>query len=99
MKKDNDSTYTYTEPQETSETKTLNIIINEFGKILKKTDKNYNEKIFFNISYNLQGDYYNVNIFPITDGFNSQKYFKKKFEGKKSLAKFAEENNIGLITY
>jgi len=96
---DKEKDYSYVEPEKTCEEKILEIIINEFKNVLKKTDKSYREKIFFNVSYNLQGDHYNINILPYTDGFNSQKYFKKKFEGKKSLAKFAEENNVGLITY
>jgi hypothetical protein len=46
--------------------------------------------------------YYKINIFPISDCFNSQKYFMNHFErgaGQKKLAKFANRNNIGLITY
>jgi hypothetical protein len=99
MKKDIESDYKYVEPQETSEEKILNFIIDGFDNLLEKIDKDYKEKIFFNVSYNLQGDHYKVNILPCADRFNSQRYFKKKFEGKKSLAKFADENNIGLITY
>jgi hypothetical protein len=97
MEKEKD--YSYVEPEKTSEEKILNIIINEFNNLLKATDPDYNEKIFFNVTYNMKGDHYDINILPYTDGFNSQRYFKKKFEGKKSLDKFAEENNVGLITY
>ena len=105
MKKRNDSTYTYVEPEKTPEDKTLSFIIDGFDNLLKRTDKDYKEKIFFNVSYkhynefNKSGEYYKISIFSVTEGFNSQKYFKKKFEEKKSLAKFAEDNNIGLITY
>jgi len=88
--------------EETPESKTLNMIINGLDNLLRKTDSDYDKKIFFNVSYTLSGDYYKINIFPISDCFNSQKYFIKHFEKKKiqkRLAKFAEENNIGLVTY
>ena len=105
---DKEKDYVYSEPEEIYEGKTLNIIVNEFNNLLKETDSEYMEKIFFNVSYNhyhqfnQSGEYYKINIFPCMDGFNSQKYFKNKFEtksGQKRLAKFAEENGIGLITY
>jgi hypothetical protein len=77
----------------------LNFIINRFDKLLEKTDKDYREKIFFSVTYNMKGEHFNINIIPCESGFNSRDYFINRFEGKEGLAKFADENNIGLITY
>jgi hypothetical protein len=94
--------------EKTPEQNTLEIIIDEFSKILKNNDKHYDNKIFFNVSYkhyhefNQSGEYYKINIFPISDRFNSQKYFIDKFERKiieGEFDKFSEENNIGIIEY
>lgn len=75
-------------------------IIRKFEEFLIKNDQDSMSKIYFNLSY--KEGYYKINIFPCVKEFNSRGYFIKKFEterGQEKLAKFAEENNIKLVTY
>lgn len=70
-----------------------------FKKLLEEKDNLYNFKIGFNISYSSKNQYYNIEIYPVKQGFNSQQYFIDNFENTEKLDRFAEKSNIGLITY
>jgi hypothetical protein len=74
----------------------------EFRHILYVKDKLANFRVRFNISYNMEAKYYNIDIFSKIDGFDSNKYFKDNFEGKyeqEKLSEFADKHCVGLITY
>jgi hypothetical protein len=77
-------------------------IENNFDIFLRENDLLYKEKIKFNVTYNIQYNYYKIKIFPAREGFDSQEYFGDNFAeglGRIKLRSFKEKNNIGSFTY
>ena len=90
------------EIDETLASNKFNSIENKFDYFLRENDLVYERSIGFNVSYNSTNKNYEIKIIPARDGFDSKKYFMFHFEtelGQEKLAKFAKENNIGIITY
>lgn len=74
----------------------------EFDSFLRMNDPGYEKRINFIINYNQFENSYNIDIHPAQKGFDSKAYFMFHFEtekGQDKIAKFAKENNIGLIRY
>jgi hypothetical protein len=83
-------------------TKGISEIELKFDCFLDENDFYHNEKIDFCVYYNLEFDYYKIEIFPANEKSDSREYFINNFRtkaGQEKLEKFQDENNIGLVTY
>lgn len=82
----------------------FNKVDGEFRHFLLLNDKLSGFRIEYSLSYSSNEGYYKIQIFPnkYYPNFDSRQYFINNFEteeGLEKLAKFADKNNVGLITY